>query len=149
MATSQVQDESRSTGSYARAQQRQGEGPVEEDDADADETLVELPSPLVDPVTPRYRVVVVTDAGERIVELGQGEVSSGRGHLNDISIPQPEIAHRQCRIAYADGRHQVIDCGTTNGVYVDGERIADSRELHDGDEIGIGRVKIRYERVGA
>lgn len=57
---------------------------------------------------------------------------------------------------YASGRHArvesgldgtwVIDLGSTNGTYVNGERLAGRRRLHEGDLLQVGDTELRFER---
>jgi pSer/pThr/pTyr-binding forkhead associated (FHA) protein len=57
---------------------------------------------------------------------------------------------------YASGRHArvesgldgtwVIDLGSTNGTYLNGERLEGRRKLHEGDLLQIGDTELRFER---
>jgi pSer/pThr/pTyr-binding forkhead associated (FHA) protein len=57
---------------------------------------------------------------------------------------------------YASGRHArvesgldgtwVIDLGSTNGTYVNGERLEGRRRLHEGDLLQVGDTELRFER---
>ena len=43
------------------------------------------------------------------------------------------------------GAPTVTDLGSTNGTYVNGDRIAAETPLHEGDELAIGSTRMVYE----
>ncbi len=57
---------------------------------------------------------------------------------------------------YASGRHArvesgldgtwVVDLGSTNGTYVNGERLEGRRRLHEGDLVQVGDTELRFGR---
>jgi len=57
---------------------------------------------------------------------------------------------------YASGQHArvdsgldgtwVVDLGSTNGTYVNGERLEGRRRLHEGDLVQVGDTELRFER---
>jgi pSer/pThr/pTyr-binding forkhead associated (FHA) protein len=40
----------------------------------------------------------------------------------------------------------VIDLGSTNGTYVNGERVSGRRRLHEGDVLQVGDTELAFER---
>ena len=40
----------------------------------------------------------------------------------------------------------VVDLGSTNGTYVNGERVNGRRRLHEGDRLQVGDTELEYER---
>lgn len=67
----------------------------------------------------------------------------GRDSGADITLDDPGVSrrHAELRVTH-DGPHLVVglrDLGSTNGTYVNGERIA-SHRLGDGDRVTVGRV---------
>lgn len=68
----------------------------------------------------------------------------GRGADTDIRIDDPGVSrhHAEVRI----GADTVLrDLGSTNGTYVNGERLTADHRLADGDIISIGAVNLRFE----
>lgn len=67
----------------------------------------------------------------------------GRDTTADITLPDAGISRRHAEVRVThDGPHLVVslrDLGSTNGTFVNGERI-DSRRLSDGDRVTVGRV---------
>jgi hypothetical protein len=72
--------------------------------------------------------------------IGRGE--TGIGNLQG----DPEISRRHALFRpIADGRIAVEDLGSTNGTFVNGERITGRHVLSPGDTIQFGHTTIRYE----
>lgn len=99
------------------------------------------PPPLVDPAS-RPWLDVDGDAYPLIAAL----TVLGRDQSADITLDDPGISrrHAEVRVTY-DGPHLVInlrDLGSTNGTYVNGERISGGRRLSDGDRVTVGRVSL-------
>jgi pSer/pThr/pTyr-binding forkhead associated (FHA) protein len=44
------------------------------------------------------------------------------------------------------GAFEVIDEGSSNGTYVNGQRIAGRQALSPGDEVQVGSARFRFER---
>jgi predicted component of type VI protein secretion system len=62
----------------------------------------------------------------------------GRDVSNDIVIGDSEISRQHARISRTPAGYVLEDLGSTNGTYVDGERLAAPRVLNPGDLIGLG-----------
>lgn len=76
----------------------------------------------------------------------------GRDRSCALRIPDGRISRRHLQIAY-DGLqdvHIAVDIGSANGVTVNGRRLVRGAELQlkDGDEITIGRTRLRYAQSG-
>ncbi len=85
----------------------------------------------------------LTIDGERYPLIGALTVL-GRDEAADIILDDPGISRRHCEVRVStDGPHlltSVRDLGSTNGTYVNGERVS-SRRLDDGDQITVGRTQ--------
>ena len=85
----------------------------------------------------------LTIDGERYPLIGAITVI-GRDEVADIILDDPGISRRHCEVRVSnDGPHLITslrDLGSTNGTYVNGERIT-SRRLDDGDQITVGRTQ--------
>ena len=83
--------------------------------------------------------------GERF-SISLGRVAKGKdGRNNDIVISEmPFVSRTQFELVREDGRTTLRDLGSTNGTYVNGERVK-AAELHSGDEISVLTVCIHYE----
>ena len=58
------------------------------------------------------------------------------------------VSRQHARITVAEGRATLEDLGSKNGTFVGDRRIETPIELHDGDEIGVGPLRLRFERRG-
>jgi hypothetical protein len=76
----------------------------------------------------------------------QGEMSVGRGERVAIALRDPSVSRRHATIGLIDGSPVVRDLGSTNGTFVNGERV-ERRELHAGDVLKCGNTEMRVERV--
>jgi hypothetical protein len=75
--------------------------------------------------------------------------SIGRSSDNDLAIPISQLSRRHAVIEDFDGVIQVTDCGSQNGTAVNGEPLAGSMQLKDGDVITLGDACDITLRVGA
>jgi ABC-type multidrug transport system ATPase subunit len=62
-------------------------------------------------------------------------------------LPYPAVSRRHARIIRPaqDGEYEIEDLGSTNGTFVNGERLVGSRTLRHGDSVRIGPVKLIFE----
>jgi pSer/pThr/pTyr-binding forkhead associated (FHA) protein len=74
-----------------------------------------------------------------------GQVATlGRAMECDIVIASKSISRENTRIRL-DGRHWFVeDLGSTNGTYLNGERIISSMKLRDGDSITVGDMAFSF-----
>lgn len=73
----------------------------------------------------------------------------GRASRADFVVDAPLVSRLHCRLtAEVDGTLLVEDLGSTNGTFVNGERVA-SRGIRHGDRIGVGRVELVARLAGA
>ena len=73
--------------------------------------------------------------------LGQGVITIGRDSGNDIQIENPAVSGIHARLWQADDVIYMEDAGSTNGTYVNGEKI-NKAALKEEDEILIGKHHI-------
>jgi len=87
----------------------------------------------------------------RLVQLGSAAapialdprtpLTVGRDPANGLSLPQePGLSRRHAEVRHQPGGGwQVCDLASSNGTYLNGERLAGCRPLEDGDQIRLGR----------
>ena len=90
------------------------------------------------------RYLVFHDAGEvRTVAMPGDSMRIGRSLSAHLRFEDPTVSRRHAvLIAEADGV-RVLDDRSLNGVFVNGERVV-SHVLADGDEVVIGRYRLRF-----
>jgi adenylate cyclase len=84
---------------------------------------------------------------EYIIQLGQNTI--GRKGDNEISIADPSASRRHAVVNF-DASKKIItltDLGSTNGTYINRERIEETRQLHNNDTIRIGGTTIDVSQI--
>ena len=77
------------------------------------------------------------------IQLGAPQITIGRGPDNMVVLTHPQISARHARLVQDQGAYRIIDMGSTNHVYVNGQRVTNQR-LNVGDEIRIGPYKLTF-----
>jgi pSer/pThr/pTyr-binding forkhead associated (FHA) protein len=70
----------------------------------------------------------------------------GRSTGADFIVEAPLVSRVHCRITAGATELEVIDLESTNGTFVNGERV-DKRTLKSGDRLGVGRVELVVQRA--
>ncbi|MDQ4095582.1 MAG: FHA domain-containing protein, partial [Actinomycetota bacterium] len=63
----------------------------------------------------------------------------------DITIEDPEISRRHAEVRPAGDRIEIEDLGSTNGTFVNGERITRPYTLSEGDFVRVGQSELELE----
>lgn len=82
------------------------------------------------------------DAGMRFIISGE-DIEIGRHPESDIFLDDITVSRRHAEIHHKGIDFTLVDAGSLNGTYLNGERI-ESSELHNGDEIQIGKFKLMF-----
>jgi len=104
---------------------------------------------LLEQATNSGRLVVlesqVLTVGEEF-PLDSRPLTVGRGAQNDVSIEGDEFASaRHVRIEPRRDGVWVSDVGSTNGTFLNGERIDRPRRLERGDVVRVGETELRFD----
>jgi hypothetical protein len=83
------------------------------------------------------------DVDGRIHRLDASITVIGRSTDADVVVDDAGVSRRHAEVHLIDGRARVIDLGSTNGTYVDGERVH-AGNLTEGSTITVGRTRIVY-----
>lgn len=75
--------------------------------------------------------------------LDDSEIVIGRGNQADIVLDDEKISRRHVRIALVNNEAHIEDLNSTNGTYINNERIETSA-LMDGDVISVGNSILKY-----
>jgi pSer/pThr/pTyr-binding forkhead associated (FHA) protein len=108
-----------------------------EDGAAAEET-----GPGVAPGAPRAALEVVGEETRR-VPLGARTALIGNRDDCELSLADERVAPVHAVVFELDGKHVLRDLNSSAGTFVNNERIH-QEELAPGDEIRIGRVRVKY-----
>ena len=88
---------------------------------------------------PVYAELVPTGGGDA-VPLAQATMTVGRRRSNDICLEYPNVSSNHCEFTFEDGVWFVQDLGSSNGVKINGEKIASRRSLKPGDQVIIAKA---------
>jgi pSer/pThr/pTyr-binding forkhead associated (FHA) protein len=89
-------------------------------------------------------VLIKKDGQRKVFPLAAGITIIGRHPNCDLRIPLMEISRRHCQLDCHGGLFVLRDLGSSNGTFVNGERIEES-QLKPGDHIQIGQVTFVLE----
>jgi pSer/pThr/pTyr-binding forkhead associated (FHA) protein len=73
----------------------------------------------------------------RVLEMTRADVLVGRHTEVDVRLPLPDVSRRHCRFLFREGRWQVIDLNSLNGLFVNYQSVQQA-ELHQNDLVRIG-----------
>jgi pSer/pThr/pTyr-binding forkhead associated (FHA) protein len=80
-------------------------------------------------------------------EAGPIPTTIGRGDDNVVVLEGDDYASaRHARVESGLDGTWVIDLGSTNGTFLNGERLEGRRRLHEGDLLQVGDTELRLER---
>ena len=66
------------------------------------------------------------------------QIDIGRDSTNEIVINDSEISRRHARLTFQGGKYVLEDLGSTNGTFVNGQRLAGPRVLKAGEVVSFG-----------
>ncbi|HSO13789.1 MAG TPA: FHA domain-containing protein [Anaerolineales bacterium] len=66
------------------------------------------------------------------------QLNIGRDSTNEIAINDAEISRRHARLTFQGGKYVLEDLGSTNGTFVNGQRLAGPRVLKAGEVVSFG-----------
>jgi predicted component of type VI protein secretion system len=81
-----------------------------------------------------------------VFNLGGEQLTVGRDSTNDVVINDAEISRRHARLTFQGGKYILEDLGSTNGTFVNGQRLAGPRVLKAGEVVSFGeQIVLVYE----
>lgn len=93
------------------------------------------------------RLIVRTGPNPGMVfDLTKEITTLGRDVANDIVLGDPEVSRQHARLTRTPGGFVLEDLGSTNGSFVNGERLTSPRVLNQGDLLGMSeKVTLTFE----
>jgi pSer/pThr/pTyr-binding forkhead associated (FHA) protein len=114
----------------------------------------EMPQMPQKPLEVRVSAIAALPGGaERDAELffvpdGKNNLIVGRAKENDLFLDDKSVSKMHASLVLdGAGKLRVADIGSTNGTYLNGERIAYGKayEITTDDEVGFGEVKVKFD----
>jgi len=79
-------------------------------------------------------------------ELTEAEITIGRDTNNTIVVNDPEVSRKHARLLSQAGGYVIEDLGSTNGTFVNGQRLMGPHMLRSGEMISMGdNISLAYE----
>jgi pSer/pThr/pTyr-binding forkhead associated (FHA) protein len=96
-----------------------------------------------------FRLIVRTGPNPgTVTELTKEVNLIGRDVTNDVVIGDAEVSRQHARITRTPGGYVLEDLGSTNGTFVNGERLTTPRVLNPNDLIALGEtVTLTFDAV--
>lgn len=105
----------------------------------ADLTLDDLD--IVNAFDPRMMLIRISDSAE--FQLRSLLTRIGRNQDNDVVLNYDRVSRYHAEIICEDQTLKIVDQGSRNGVWVNGQRVKDSTELKSGDKLRIGKQEFQ------
>jgi pSer/pThr/pTyr-binding forkhead associated (FHA) protein len=118
--------------------------PLQDAPGSADDVVVDLGA-----LPPEVASLVVrsgSQAGSTFA-LRAAATNLGRHPDSEIMLDDITVSRRHAQIVRTATGYTIIDDGSLNGTYVNAERV-DRAELHQGDEIQIGKFRLVFFALG-
>jgi two-component system, cell cycle response regulator len=98
------------------------------------------------PDRPCLVVIAGAELGQRVDLVGNAEVQIGRSEQCGLTINSDLVSRHHATVISEGERHLLRDESSTNGSFVNDQRVQGQHELKDGDQIRIGRTVVKYTR---
>jgi predicted component of type VI protein secretion system len=92
-------------------------------------------------------VVLTQSMAGRSVELGE-RTTIGRVEDNAFQIAEPSVSSRHCEILLRGGEVVVKDLNSTNGTFINGEKITEA-VLKPSQTLRLGNIELKLDAAGA
>jgi serine phosphatase RsbU (regulator of sigma subunit) len=117
------------------------------DDTATDRTMILGPFSLAEPEAALAHFLVFTEEGQtRRVRIDPPGINIGRVAPNEVVINSPQVSRRHCRIDLHGDWAVVADLNSTNGTFLEGERLTRPTRIRSGTRLGLGSFTVTYER---
>jgi diguanylate cyclase (GGDEF)-like protein len=96
--------------------------------------------------TPHGQAILLVISGARLgarVVLAEVPVEIGRAPSTALQLDVDSVSRQHLRIEWNGESHVAVDLGSTNGTYVNEQRIT-RQQLSDGDRVRVGKVLLKY-----
>lgn len=92
-------------------------------------------------------ILKLKDREVKRIAINKAEITIGRDMDADLCIDNPGISRIHATVSFRDGYFSLLDHGSSNGTYINGERVEEST-LNDGDQIQIGKYHVIFSMMG-
>lgn len=82
---------------------------------------------------------------EHVIQLETTETVIGRHRECNLRVPSSDVSRRHCILRFQNGLLSVEDLDSTNGTYINGEKVTGQQVVQPGDLLEVGPVKFTVE----
>src|SRR5512136_154428 len=83
-----------------------------------------------------------------VYPLEGDQLTIGRDASNGVAINDAEVSRKHSRLSFQGGKYVLEDLGSTNGTFVNGQRLANATVLKSGDVVSLGeQIVLKYEAL--
>ncbi len=76
------------------------------------------------------------------------QLTIGRDASNGVAINDAEVSRKHTRLSFQGGKYVVEDLGSTNGTFVNGQRLSGPVVLKPGDVVSLGeQIVLMYDAI--
>jgi serine phosphatase RsbU (regulator of sigma subunit) len=93
-----------------------------------------------------YLVAIGGNDVGKVVEIGSTPITIGRDARQALVFADSELSRLHARVTNVAQQIVAEDLGSTNGTFVDSERISSPTVLREGNVLRVGRQLLKYER---
>ena len=86
--------------------------------------------------------------GQKIIEIGEGEHTLGRGLDCQVRIDASGVSRNHARMTIAAAATTIVDLGSKNGTWINGKRTSGPTPVSDGDDIVLGTAVLTVRSGG-
>lgn len=100
-------------------------------------------------VTPGFQLIIQQGPTPGLVyDLVKPEIMIGRDMTNDFVVNDPEVSRKHALLRLEGGSYVIEDQGSTNGTFVNGQRLMGPHSLNAGELITLGEnIKLQFEAI--
>ncbi|NJO82999.1 MAG: DUF3662 and FHA domain-containing protein [Blastochloris sp.] len=91
----------------------------------------------------RALLLLETPEGPHPIPLESTFLTIGRGLNNDIILEDTRVSRHHAQLRYKNRRFWATDLNSTNGTYINGERISEA-DLRTGDVLSLGGLELTF-----
>lgn len=85
-----------------------------------------------------------------IFPLEGDQLTIGRDANNGVAINDAEVSRKHSRLTFQGGKYVLEDLGSTNGTFVNGQRLAGPVVLKAGDVVSLGeQIVLMYDAINS
>src|SRR5436190_486398 len=90
-------------------------------------------------------LIIMGEDNRRVLLAEKQTWMIGRGRGNDINIDHASISRRHAMLHVTEsGEVYLVDCGSRNGSFLNGYRVAVRVKLSDGDQLSFGEARAQF-----